>query len=346
MTSGATAAFTVYNGEDGVTVDAVLSDTSENPVQNQVVKAAIDLKADITSLASVATSGIYSDLTGKPSALSNFTDDLGATPTHTHAQYITDVSGKADLMDGLVPASQLPSYVDDVLEVAAHASLPVTGESGKIYITLDTNKTYRWSGSGYTEISASLALGETSSTAYRGDRGKTAYDHSQAAGNPHNTTAAQISGLINAIYPVGSIYMSVSSTSPSTLFGGTWVRLQGRFLLGAGENGANTTDCWGSLPAGTIYPPAGEMAGTDRHRHNAGTLRACIGAVDSQVSQIGYIATAVDPSTPTANYKFSATGEWPPQDHTFSQQTDVAGDTSFTMTLPPYLVVYMWKRTG
>ena len=87
---------------------------------------------------------------------------------------------------GKVPSSQLPSYVDDVIEVADYSHLPITGETGKIYVTIDDNKTYRWSGTGYTEISSSLALGETSSTAYRGDRGKTAYDHSQVtSGNPH-----------------------------------------------------------------------------------------------------------------------------------------------------------------
>lgn len=94
---------------------------------------------------------------------------------------------------GLVPTSQLPAYVDDVVTVADFASLPVTGETGKIYITLDTNLTYRWNGSGYTEISASLALGETSATAYRGDRGKIAYDHSQIiTGNPHQVTKAEV----------------------------------------------------------------------------------------------------------------------------------------------------------
>lgn len=61
---------------------------------------------------------------------------------------------KADLVAGKVPSSQLPSYVDDVLEYANFASFPVTGETGKIYVTLDTNKTYRWSGTAYTEISA------------------------------------------------------------------------------------------------------------------------------------------------------------------------------------------------
>jgi hypothetical protein len=89
----------------------------------------------------------------------------------------------------------LPSYVDDVIEVANFAALPPTGEVGKIYITLDDNKTYRWSGSAYVEISASLALGETSGSAYRGDRGKIAYDHSQTTGNPHGTTATQVDAL-------------------------------------------------------------------------------------------------------------------------------------------------------
>lgn len=100
---------------------------------------------------------------------------------------------KADLVDGLVPAGQLPSYVDDVVTAANLAALPGTGEAGKIYVTVDTNLTYRWSGSAYVEISASLALGETSATAYRGDRGKTAFDHSQqVTGNPHGTTFTDV----------------------------------------------------------------------------------------------------------------------------------------------------------
>ena len=84
----------------------------------------------------------------------------------------------------------------NVLEFANLASFPATGESGKIYIAIDTNITYRWGGSSYVVMTSSLALGETSSTAYRGDNGKLAYEHSQATGNPHNTTKADI-GLGN-----------------------------------------------------------------------------------------------------------------------------------------------------
>ena len=79
----------------------------------------------------------------------------------------------ANLSDnGKVPANQLPSYVDDVLEYGTFNTFPTTGEDGKIYVAQDTNLTYRWSGTRYVEISQSLALGETSSTAYPGDKGK------------------------------------------------------------------------------------------------------------------------------------------------------------------------------
>lgn len=136
-----------------------------------------------------------------------------ATEAHTQAEYAKtqgdyakaegnrvlaekgQPGGLAELDEsGRVPSSQLPSYVDDVINVATYSQLPNPGESGKIYITEDTNLTYRWSGSGYVEISPSLALGETSATAYRGDRGKAAYDHSQIkdGSNPHKTTFASL----------------------------------------------------------------------------------------------------------------------------------------------------------
>lgn len=115
--------------------------------------------------------------------------EVGAIPTTEKGS----AGGVAELdANGMVPSAQLPSYVDDVLEYASLSAFPATGESGKIYVALDTGRTYRWGGSAYVEISESLALGETSATAYRGDRGKIAYDHSQTTGNPHGTTAAEV----------------------------------------------------------------------------------------------------------------------------------------------------------
>lgn len=114
-------------------------------------------------------------------------------------------SGLAELdANGKVPAAQLPSYVDDVIEAyksgadfyeddAHTAAKKITGETGKIYVDLHTNVTYRWSGTAYVEISASLALGETASTAYRGDRGVIAYNHSQSVHARTDATATAAS---------------------------------------------------------------------------------------------------------------------------------------------------------
>ena len=90
--------------------------------------------------------------------------------------------------NGKIPSTNLPSYVDDVLEFphkdkqaddpedSPTAYFPTTGETGKIYVDLSTSKIYRWGGSTYVEISESLALGQTSSTAFPGDRGKALED--------------------------------------------------------------------------------------------------------------------------------------------------------------------------
>lgn len=95
--------------------------------------------------------------------------------------------------NGLVPSSQLPSYVDDVLEYPSASDFPSVGETGKIYIAIDTNMSYRWSGTGYAKISGDLALGETSSTAYAGDKGKANRDDLNAhlADNVRHVTASE-----------------------------------------------------------------------------------------------------------------------------------------------------------
>jgi hypothetical protein len=94
----------------------------------------------------------------------NSTDaELRDRTTHTGVQAIATVTGlqtaldnKADLVAGVVPQNQLPSYVDDVLEFANLASFPATGEIAKIYIALDSNKQYRWSGTIYIQITNGL----------------------------------------------------------------------------------------------------------------------------------------------------------------------------------------------
>lgn len=105
---------------------------------------------------------------------------LDRIPTITDAK-IQGMS--ASKLTGTIPQANLPSYVDDVLEYNGQSNFPEEGESGKIYVDTSTNRTYRWGGSSYVEISSSLALGTTSSTAFRGDYGNTAYQHATAKGS-------------------------------------------------------------------------------------------------------------------------------------------------------------------
>lgn len=132
----------------------------------------------------------FADL--KPVAFTGSASDL-ATGT-LNADRLPSIPVKK--LSGTISSANLPSYVDDVLEYSGKANFPAKGEAGKIYVDTATNLTYRWSGTAYVEISPSLALGTTSSTAYRGDYGNTAYQHSRTTGNPHKTTAADI-GLGN-----------------------------------------------------------------------------------------------------------------------------------------------------
>ena len=177
---------------------------------------------------------------------------------------------------GKVPSSQLPSYVDDVIDVVSFVtSNPTSGmtignvyynsatkklftatsatagvtsvpEAGKIYVSIANNKTYRWSGSIMTEISASLALGTTSSTAFRGDFGNTLYTNFGSGTNLQGTKDAR-----DFFYNM-SLFNSLGNTSilkdlvvqPEANF----VRLQNDIVYLIGE--VNTGDGY-DIPAAT-----------------------------------------------------------------------------------------------
>lgn len=180
------------------TIDTALSSTSTNPVQNKVINTALTSTNTIVSSHTTAistledyfTNGVAkqatADKNGKDITTTYATKgELGEKANVSDFNLFKNSKGQPDGLatldsTGRVPSSQLPSYVDDVIEgyyynnkfykEESHTN-EITGESGKIYTDIKTNKTYRWSGTAYTEISASLALGETSSTAYPGNKG-------------------------------------------------------------------------------------------------------------------------------------------------------------------------------
>ena len=126
-------------------------------------------------------------------------DEVGQRVANAILGVQSELSTKADLVDGKVPANQLPSYVDDVLEYDSVSAFPATGEDGKIYVAKDTNKTYRWGGTQYVEISTSLALGETSATAYPGDKGKVAAEKADEAYSAAESLANGVNSLAGTI---------------------------------------------------------------------------------------------------------------------------------------------------
>ena len=100
---------------------------------------------------------------------------------------------------GHISSSIIPGFYDDVRTYGSKDSFPSTGETGVLYIAEDDNKAYRFNGRGYTQINGGVTLGMTSETAFYGNLGKVAYEHSQITGNPHKTTANDVIGLDTAI---------------------------------------------------------------------------------------------------------------------------------------------------
>lgn len=135
-------------------------------------------------------------------------------------------------------------------------------------------------------------------------------------------------------YPVGAIYLSVTDVNPAALFGGTWERIsQGRFLIGAGANAANTTDYWGSYAAGAENFPAGEMGGEVTHTLTVDEIPAHTHSERLEWSN-------------TKGWGLTGTGEGA---NAVVDQGGVTGSTGGGKphsNMPPYIVVYMWKRTA
>ncbi len=141
-----------------------------------VPSVAVDAKGRVTGISTVALAGGSTTAVGIVQlydGVNSSSTTLAATASSVKTAYDLAsaalpasqkgaASGVATLdSTGKIPAAQLPDYVDDILEVAAFAALPVTGAAGKIYITTDTNQTYRWTGTQYVEVSPTASNSDT-----------------------------------------------------------------------------------------------------------------------------------------------------------------------------------------
>lgn len=188
---------------------------------------------------------------------------------------------------GKVPAAQLPSYVDDVLEFSTKAQFPQTGETGKIYVAKDTNLTYRWTGTQYLEISQSLALGETPSTAYPGDKGKANRD------------------ALNSMPTKLTSYLTPTTST------GELVKINYKYAAKDGLNYGPLQDDNIDIPSATTTN-AGAMSAIDKGRlddlyDEFGSIENPGDKLDSLPNNLvtGVDATSRNASTVTINYKQS-----------------------------------------
>lgn len=153
--------------------DTLSYNASVNYTDEQINNAKSSLQSSINSNASAITTlnGYFNNGIANKALGDKNGNDI--TTTYIKSSTRGSANGVCPLgSDSKIPNAYLPSYVDDVLEYDTLSNLPATGEAGKIYVAKDTNKTYRWSGTQYTEISSSLAIGETTGTAYDGGKGK------------------------------------------------------------------------------------------------------------------------------------------------------------------------------
>lgn len=188
---------------------------------------------------------------------------------------------------GKVPAAQLPSYVDDVLEFSTKAQFPQTGETGKIYVAKDTNLTYRWTGTQYLEISQSLALGETPSTAYPGDKGKANRD------------------ALNSIPTKLTSYLTPTTST------GELVKINYKYAAKDGLNYGPLQDDNIDIPSATTTN-AGAMSAIDKGRlddlyNEFGSIQNPGDKLDSLPNNLvtGVDATSRNATSVTINYKQS-----------------------------------------
>lgn len=158
------------------------------------------------------------------------------------------------------------------------------------------------------------------------------------------TGAVTNEGVVNLIYPVGSIYMSTNNLNPGTLFGGVWEQIKDVFLLSCGEiysNGQTGGEAFHLLSANEMpeHNHSGYTNGSGAHSHSV-HLTTGYGSNQSYFHVNGSGNVDWGPQTWVGGYS-SYVG-----DHTHSFTTNNVGANESHNNMPPYYTVYMWKRIG
>lgn len=265
-----------------------------------------------------------------------------------HKTVITDANGQ---LSTSVVTSQELGWLSGVTS-SLHSQLSskqatITGAASSV-----TSNNLTASRSLISDASGKIASSSVTSTEHAYLSGVTSAIQTQLNGkaaSSHTHTASQITDFLNKVYPVGAIYLSTVSTSPATLFGGTWSQIQNRFLVASGS----------SYGAGTTGGSDAHTHTSAPHKHGAGFESGGDGDLWATVTGAsGYVYFREDGTVPysqaTWNSSHRVSGTYGSTSATVGGGADVRGSTSTTTPpatgssnhLPPYFAVYMWQRTA
>ena len=330
----------IATGATKITVDTSLSSTSTNPVQNKVINSALSGKAG-TSVATTNTNGLMSaedktKLNGIATGANKTTVDssLSASSTNPVQNKVikSALDGKLSTSGGTLTGNLSGQYITGTwLQTTAATDLgrtpskiAILDESGWIYYRTPAEIKSDIGANGYLPTSGGTMTGAITTKGIKLTSG-TDFGSSLPSSLQSNQLFFQTLGsnyILDNVYPVGSIYMSVNSTNPKNLFGGTWEQIQGRFLFGmnssypAGSTGGEITHklTAAEMPTHAHYMASGNAGGDGTWKPDAGW----------------YLVTDVTDDTTTWWAQIGMNN---------------AGGSEAHNNMPPYLSVYIWKRT-
>lgn len=287
----------IATGANKTIVDTTLSDSSTNPVQNKVVKAALDNKADKTAL----------DAKADKTALDGKLDKTGGTLTgNLTGKYFTgtwlQTTAATDL--GYTPGK-----------------VAVLDQSGWVYYRTPAEIKSDIGADGYLPTAGGTMTGAITTKGIKLTSG-TDFGSNLPSSMQSNQLFFQTLGsnyILDNVYPVGSIYMSVNSTNPKNLFGGTWEQIQGRFLFGMNS----------SYPAGSTGGEITHALTIDEMPEHNHTIYYPNAGGPYGNANISY------PEGSDTNMTWCAE----------MCKTAPTGGGAAHNNMPPYLSVYIWKRT-
>lgn len=330
----------IATGATKITVDTSLSSTSTNPVQNKVINSALSGKAG-TSVATTNTNGLMSaadktKLDGIATGANKTTVDssLSASSTNPVQNKVikSALDGKLSTSGGTLTGNLNGQYITGTWLQTTQATdlgrtpgkIAILDDSGWIYYRTPAELKSDIGANGYLPTTGGTMTGAITTKGIKLTSG-TDFGSSLPSSLQSNQLFFQTLGnnyILDNVYPVGSIYMSVNSTNPKNLFGGTWEQIQGKFLFGmnssypAGSTGGEITHklTAAEMPEHAHYMASGNGGGEDTWTPDAGL----------------YLVNSVTSDKTTWWAQIGMNN---------------AGGSEAHNNMPPYLSVYIWKRT-